>query len=271
MNHSTNVGVSSAWTLSSSSSWGTASASGYSDCDSSSQSWGVDRGKTPFGSVSSVSLGPSGSTTSVPSPWGSQATLVNGGHALPPEASSSYSYTRYPGPSLSTASTTTLVNPPVGVQGLSHLGYPTHLPERSPHLYLHPSLQDSRLCIDFARPLPKFAPKNLQFSGFNPSITYMDVHFEGFPYWTLRIHTHHALTMWDIISHIHYHLQSVDIEATSANQRTTHNVLHARNHNLNPAVHGAGVRRIDALGRRTKFAGFKPTGGANGWIIYFSN
>ncbi|KAH9483340.1 hypothetical protein JR316_0005446 [Psilocybe cubensis] len=169
MNHSTNVGVSSAWTLSSSSSWGTASASGYSDCDSSSQSWGVDRGKTPFGSVSSVSLGPSGSTTSVPSPWGSQATLVNGGHALPPEASSSYSYTRYPGPSLSTASTTTLVNPPVGVQG----------------------------DVDLSR--------------------------------------------------------------------------NEKNHNLNPAVHGAGVRRIDALGRRTKFAGFKPTGGANGWIIYFSN
>lgn len=98
----------------------------------------------------------------------------------------------------------------------------------------------------------------------------MDVNFEGFPYWTLRIHTHHALTIWDIFGYVHYHLQAVDVEATSANQRNPHNVVHSRDRKSNSGSHCSGGRRIDALGRKTKFAGFKPTGGANGWTVYFS-
>ncbi|PPQ90584.1 hypothetical protein CVT25_006104 [Psilocybe cyanescens] len=261
MNHHNDVGASSAWTLSSSSSWGTVHPSGYPESDPSfSQSWGTDRSKTPFGSVSNFSLGPQGSFASGSPSWGSQATLVHGVH---PSSSMSY-----PASPLSTASTMTLVNAPVGVQGLSHIGYPTFVSGPSPRVHLHPSLHDGRLGIDFTRAPP--AHNNLLVSAFNPTITYMEVRFEGFPHWTLRAHTAHPLTIWDILTHIYHHLQAVDVEATSANHRAPQSITCSRDQNYNSGSHSSGGRRINALGRRTKLAGFKPTGGANGWIACFS-
>ncbi|KAF8874867.1 hypothetical protein CPB84DRAFT_1752842 [Gymnopilus junonius] len=155
---------------------------------------------------------------------------------------------------------------------LPHLGRPTQ-----GVIGLNPALQDGRLCFNFANPPPPPSPSESRIYGichssaFNPSMSYAQINFEGFPHWVLRMELPQALTVFTILQHVYQFLQEPDMQGTQFARPGGHNhhQLSYSRDAKSPSAHPyVGKKRILCLGPRTLFAGLTPAPGANSWTIH---
>ncbi|KDR71151.1 hypothetical protein GALMADRAFT_159643 [Galerina marginata CBS 339.88] len=245
---------------SSAKSWGTASSTPYyahPPQGSSASSWGTASTKSPLSPTTNFSVGPPGSVSNVSS-WGSQS-----GHTVPPYTSPPPSY---PGSPQSLGTSISKVS--VGGQAPPYFGHPPGPSPASPYVNLYPGLQDGRLGIDLS--LPPYTYAGIDSPAFSPNMTYMEIVFERFPMWVLRVHTADILTVKTVLEHIHFYLQEPDYQKYQTNAVTNshHHMAYHRDHNASFASHSTPNKRVDVLGR-TKFVGLTPRpGGNNCWVLH---
>ncbi|KAF9529820.1 hypothetical protein CPB83DRAFT_236387 [Crepidotus variabilis] len=146
-----------------------------------------------------------------------------------------------------------------------------------PTLSIHSEVQQ-RVNLDLSR-APSLSPSTYNYhpsmssSAFHPSMTYTDITIHGPVKWSFRIHTPHALTVYDVLNQLYHYLQGSDGRHDGLSSRmkpTQMSVGDYRNQNPQRGLYGDGVKRLDLLGPRHFLAGLDSAPGDNAWNVYLS-